>query len=106
MRFISRSATLKMKQRKIVSGAVCKLRDSRASSGRTASPNKNKKLASLFSFGNTVTDEPSSTSEDGLLSYLISCAVGAGKFTFAVNVITGSVKIIILNIAACEMLPI
>lgn len=75
MRFISRCATLKVKQSKVVPGAVCKLRDSRASSGRAASrnnSNNNNKPAALPSFDNTATEEPSLTTNDsGLLAYLI-----------------------------------
>ena len=86
MSFISRSTTSKVKQSKIVPGAVRKLRDSRASFGRATSFNNKKRPAALPSCDDKVTEEPSSTSEDhGLISKLISAAVGAIKFSFGVT---------------------
>jgi hypothetical protein len=73
-----------VKQRKIVPGALCNLRDSRAGAGRgraASRNNNNNKPAALPSFDNTVTEEPSLTTNDSVLvAYLISCAVGAAKF--------------------------
>ena len=103
MRFISRSTTLKVKQSRIVPGAVCKVRDSRASSGRAASSNDKKKPTALPSFDNTATAESARSGDSGLLSKLISSAVGAGKFCFLI-VAVSLVSTTILNSAASTLL--
>jgi hypothetical protein len=97
MRFIPRSTTLKARQSKIVPGAVSKLRDSRVSFGRVASPNnKITRPAALPSSDNDATEEPSRTSEDsGLLLKLILAAVGAIKFSgmvFSVTMVSTTIK--------------
>ena len=77
MRFISCSTPLKVKQIKLVPGAVCNLRDLKASA---ASPNNKKKRAPLSSFDNKATEEPSHPVQgSGILSKIVSAAVDSGK---------------------------
>jgi hypothetical protein len=77
MRLISHSNPLKPRQSRIIPGAVCNLRDSRAGA---ASPNNKKKRAPLSSFDNKATEEPSHPVQgSGILSKIVSAAVDSGK---------------------------